>query len=144
MRNDFEFSLLGLSAIGNDWGMLPAVVIAFLTLGILWYVVKRLSSRQLYSALESMVQSSTRRMKLPTLSSPAEQADTPRAEECEGNGTQVGTPKNSGRIGRAKLSQGSQISTPGSANDAGAMASLARANGDVPTLKQRAARARRG
>jgi hypothetical protein len=124
VRNDFEFGFLK----AHDWGIVGAVVVALALIAFLWIALHELSSWKILATGAALFLANARKPFPKNLSSPAEQADAPCAEECEGKGTQVEPPARLVRTGRAKPSKGKQISGPGSP-------SLARAEGNVPIRK---------
>ncbi|GAA0582490.1 hypothetical protein [Rhizomicrobium electricum] len=140
MRNDFEFGFLK----AHDWGIVGAVIVALAMIAFPLIALHEISPWTVLATGLAFLAATARKFFSTTLSSPAEHSEAPCAEECEGKGTQVETQARSGRTGRAKISEGKQVSIPGSANHADAMASLARATKSVPPLKQPAARDRRG
>jgi hypothetical protein len=133
VRNDFEFGFLK----ARDWGIVGAVIVALAMIAFSLIALHELSSWKVLATGLAFLLASARTLLSKTLSSPAEQADAPCAEDCEGKGTQVETQARSTRTGRAKSRKQKQVLIPGSP-------SLARANGPLPKSKRGAARARRG
>jgi hypothetical protein len=133
VRNDFEFGFLK----AHDWGIVGAVIVALAMIAFPLIALHEFSPWQTLALGLAFVAPNARKFFSKTLSSPAEQADAQRAEECEGKGTQVETQAHPPRIDHRKPRKPEQAATPGSP-------SLTRAKDSEPAMKQRAARARRG
>jgi predicted tellurium resistance membrane protein TerC len=128
VRNDFEFGFLK----AHGWGIVGAVIVALALIASSLIALYEFSPWKILAMGLAFLLANVRKLFSTKLSSPAEQA-----ERSEGKGTQVETQARSGRTGRAKSRKQKQVLTPGSP-------SLARATESVQTLKQPAARARRG
>jgi hypothetical protein len=132
VRSDFEFGFFGIHLLAHGWGIAAAAIVALALIANAGAIVCKLKPRDLAALLWATLIKGAQTAVPPTLSSPAEQA-----ERSEGKGTQVEMRDKSRRASREKSRTAEQVLTPVSP-------SLARAEGNVPSVKQRMARARRG